>query len=104
MIGLARAFYGSPRLVVLDEPNSNLDGDAEAHLIEAIRRIKARLNATVVFVSHRPPLVQTADKVMLMRGGVVEMYGPREPVLRRLLKPVDSAQAVTAGGARQGAG
>jgi PrtD family type I secretion system ABC transporter len=104
MIGLARAFYGSPRVIVLDEPNSNLDGDSEALLIEAIRRIRATLNATVVFVSHRPPLVQTADQVMLMRGGMVEMCGPREAVLRRLLKPVEAAQAVTANDAKQGAG
>ena len=104
MIGLARAFYGSPRLIVLDEPNSNLDGDSEAHLIESIRRIKATLKATVVFVSHRPPLVQTADTVMLMRGGVVEMFGPREAVLRRLLKPVEPAQAVAADDMKQGAG
>jgi ABC-type protease/lipase transport system fused ATPase/permease subunit len=60
-----------------------------------------------VFVSHRPPLVQTADKVMLMRGGMVEMFGPREAVMRRVLKPVETAQAVTvapAGDAKQGAG
>jgi ATP-binding cassette subfamily C protein/ATP-binding cassette subfamily C protein EexD len=104
MIGLARAFYGGPRLIVLDEPNSNLDGDAEALLIDSIRRIKATLKATVVFVSHRPPLVQTADLVMLMRGGVVEMFGPREAVMRRLLKPVEAAQTVTADDAKQGAG
>jgi ATP-binding cassette subfamily C protein/ATP-binding cassette subfamily C protein EexD len=108
MVGLARAFYGSPRVIVLDEPNSNLDGDAEAHLIESIRRVRASTQATVVFVSHRPPLVQTADKVMLMRGGMVEMFGPREAVLRRVLKPVETAKAVTAeppsGDAKQGAG
>lgn len=108
MIGLARAFYGNPRLIVLDEPNSNLDGDSEAHLIASLRRIKATLGATVVFVSHRPPLVQTADKVMLMRSGAMEMFGPREAVLRRLMKPVAPGQAVTvppsaADAARRGA-
>ncbi len=104
MIGLARAFYDRPRLIVLDEPNSNLDGDSEALLIESIRRIKATLKATVVFVSHRPPLVQTADQVMLMRGGMVEMCGPREAVMRRLLKPVEPAQAVAADDMKRGAG
>jgi PrtD family type I secretion system ABC transporter len=95
MIGLARAFYGNPPLIVLDEPNSNLDGDSEQLLIESMRRIKTALGSTIVFVSHRPPLVQTADKVLLMRNGSVEMFGPREAVLRRLLKPVGATQAVT---------
>lgn len=84
MIGLARALFGSPRLVVLDEPNSNLDGDAEARLAGSLGELKQR-GTTVVVVSHRPALVQAVDKVLLLRDGAVEMFGPRVAVLKRLL-------------------
>jgi ATP-binding cassette subfamily C protein/ATP-binding cassette subfamily C protein EexD len=85
LIGLARAMYGSPKMVVLDEPNSNLDGDAEQALIRGLEELKKR-GATVVLVSHRPTLVQGVDKVLLMRDGAVEAFGPRQEVLKRLLQ------------------
>jgi ATP-binding cassette subfamily C protein/ATP-binding cassette subfamily C protein EexD len=84
MIGLARAMFGRPKLVVLDEPNSNLDGDAEATLIRSIQQLKEN-GATVVLVSHRPSLVQGVDKVMLLRDGVSEQFGPRAEVLKKLI-------------------
>ncbi len=73
-IALARALYGDPRLVVLDEPNSNLDADGEAALLEAVRRLKAE-RRTVLVVTHRPQLLAAMDKVMLLREGVIEKMG-----------------------------
>ena len=85
-IGLARAMFGNPRLLVLDEPNSNLDGDAESALLRALHDLK-RQGTTVVLVSHRPVLVQGVEKVLLLRDGAVEMFGPRAEVLKKILKP-----------------
>src|SRR3712207_5678225 len=84
LIGLARAMFGRPKFVVLDEPNSNLDGDSEAQLLRALERLKAN-GTTVVLVSHRPTLVQGVDKVMLLKDGAMEMFGPRAEVLKRLM-------------------
>ncbi len=83
LIGLARAMYGNPRFVVLDEPNSNLDGDAEQALIRGLETLKTQ-GATVILVSHRPTLVQGVDKVLLLRDGAAEAFGPRAEVLKRL--------------------
>jgi ATP-binding cassette subfamily C protein/ATP-binding cassette subfamily C protein EexD len=91
LIGLARALYGAPKLVVLDEPNSNLDGDAEQALIRGIEELK-RQGVTVVLVSHRPTLVQGVDKVLLMRDGAVEAFGPRAEVLKRLVQQARPAE------------
>lgn len=85
-IGLARAMFGNPKLVVLDEPNSNLDGDAESALLQALHELRRR-GTTVVLVSHRPVLVQGVEKVLLMRDGAVEMFGPRAEVLKKIMKP-----------------
>lgn len=84
MIGLARALFGSPRLIVLDEPNSNLDGESEAVLIQSLARVKAQ-GATVLLVSHRPALVQGVDKVLVLRDGAAELFGPRAEVMKRLM-------------------
>ncbi len=85
LIGLARAMFGNPRFVVLDEPNSNLDGDAEQALIRGLEALKAR-GTTVILVSHRPTLVQGVDKVLLLRDGAAEAFGPRAEVLKRLVQ------------------
>jgi ATP-binding cassette subfamily C protein/ATP-binding cassette subfamily C protein EexD len=98
LIGLARAMFGNPRLVVLDEPNSNLDGDSEAALTRALEVLKAR-GSTVVLVSHRPALVQGVDKVLLLKEGAVEMFGPRAEVLKRLMAPPRPAELAAAPGA-----
>ncbi|HEY4253311.1 MAG TPA: type I secretion system permease/ATPase [Roseomonas sp.] len=86
LLGLARAVYGNPKLVVLDEPNSNLDGDSEAALIRGLGELKAQ-GCTVVLVSHRPSLVQGVDKVLVLKDGAVEMFGPRAEVLKKLMQP-----------------
>jgi PrtD family type I secretion system ABC transporter len=85
LIGLARAMFGRPKMVVLDEPNSNLDGDAEQALIRGLEALKAQ-GTTVVLVSHRPTLVQGVDKVLLLRDGAAEAFGPRAEVLKRLMQ------------------
>lgn len=79
-IALARALYGDPFLVVLDEPNANLDIEGEIALGAAIRGVKAR-GGIVVIVAHRPHILTTADFVLVMKDGQMHMFGPRERVL-----------------------
>ncbi len=85
-IGLARAIYGEPRLLVLDEPNSNLDDQGERELVLAIQRIKAA-GCTVVIVSHRTMILGTVDKVLVLKDGAMLGFGPREQVLSQLAQP-----------------
>lgn len=81
-IGLARALYGNPRFIVLDEPNSNLDGEGERALMMSLAFMKeARI--TAVIVAHRPSILATVDKVLMLKGGMVEVLGAREEVLQR---------------------
>jgi len=75
LIGLARAVAGRPPLLVLDEPNSNLDGPGEGALANCIKEMKAA-GSTVIMVSHRPTLVQDLDRVILLRDGAVAYDGP----------------------------
>jgi ATP-binding cassette subfamily C exporter for protease/lipase len=82
-IGLARAVYGNPRLVVLDEPNANLDDVGEAALVRAVQILKAQ-GSTVVLVTHRPGILAVADRVMVLSNGVLQADGPRDAVLAAL--------------------
>ncbi|AWK85697.1 type I secretion system permease/ATPase [Azospirillum thermophilum] len=82
-LALARALYGNPRLLVLDEPNANLDTEGENALADAIAKAKAA-GTTVVVVSHRPMLLAGADRVMVLRDGMIDQIGSRSDVLRRL--------------------
>ncbi len=82
-IGLARALFGEPKLLVLDEPNANLDHEGEAALVRAVTRAKER-KTTVIMVSHRPSLVNQVDKLLMLRDGAVEMFGEREQIMGRL--------------------
>jgi PrtD family type I secretion system ABC transporter len=93
-IGLARACYDNPSLVVLDEPSSNLDSDGDAALVRCIAELK-KSGATVVLISHRPNTLGAVDKILLLRDGAVEMFGPRDEVIGRLSRPV-GIQSVTA--------
>jgi PrtD family type I secretion system ABC transporter len=81
-IGLARAAYGSPKLVVLDEPNSNLDGEGELALIAALRHLKQQ-KCTCIIIAHRPSVLQAVDTVMLLNNGMVEAIGARDEILSR---------------------
>ena len=85
-IGLARALYGDPFLVVLDEPNSNLDGEGEEALTAAIRAIKARGGIAVV-VAHRPSVLKAVDHVAIVMDGCMTAFGPREEILRPAAPP-----------------
>ncbi|MEE4140296.1 type I secretion system permease/ATPase [Pseudomonas viridiflava] len=91
-IGLARALYGSPRLIVLDEPNSNLDEVGERALSVALQMIKAT-GATVFIVSHRPNVLSRLDQVMVMNAGTITLYGPRDQVIAQLAQQQAQAQA-----------
>jgi ATP-binding cassette subfamily C exporter for protease/lipase len=82
-IGLARALYGDPALIVLDEPNSNLDETGEHALVEAIKDLKSR-GKTVVLITHRMSTLAVADKVMVLSEGTLAAYGPRDEVFKAM--------------------
>ncbi len=82
-IALARAVYGNPSLIVLDEPSSNLDHEGDVALANCVREMKRR-GATIVMISHRPATIGLVDKIMFMRNGMVDLFGPRDEVMRRL--------------------
>jgi PrtD family type I secretion system ABC transporter len=95
-VALARALYRSPRLVVLDEPNSNLDVEGEAALGETVNALKAD-DVTLVIVTHRSRLLTTVDRILLLRDGVIEKFGPPAEVLARSAAPAEARPAVIAG-------
>lgn len=83
LIALARTIFGQPRLVLLDEPNTNLDGEGELALLNALRMMK-EAKMTVIFVTHKPSLLVHVDKVMVLKDGSIDAYGPKEKVLGSL--------------------
>jgi PrtD family type I secretion system ABC transporter len=78
-IGLARAFFGSPRILVLDEPNANLDAEGDAALDRALQEAK-KTGATVIVITQRKAAAERADRIMIIRDGVIEDYGPKAAV------------------------
>lgn len=84
-VGLARALYGDPFLVVLDEPNSSLDHDGEEALTRAIMSVRARGGIAIV-IAHRPSALAAVDQLLVMRGGKQQAFGPKDAVLRETLK------------------
>jgi ATP-binding cassette subfamily C exporter for protease/lipase len=82
-IGLARAIYGNPALVVLDEPNANLDDAGEAALMNTVLELKAK-GKTVVLITHRPGAVAVADRLMILKDGELVANGPRDAVIAAL--------------------
>ena len=91
-IGLARALYGSPKLLILDEPNSNLDTEGEAALMEALKAARAD-GVTIVIIAHRPSILQFVDKMLVLRDGMVEMFGDRNDVMSKLTRAVPTTAA-----------
>jgi len=85
-IALARAVYGNPSFVVLDEPNANLDNDGEAALLATIAALKSQ-GTTAIIVSHRPSLLRDVDKVLILQNGTVRMFGPPEEVIPAVTRP-----------------
>jgi ATP-binding cassette subfamily C protein len=91
-IALARAIYGDPFLVVLDEPNSNLDNEGEQALTAAIMGIRER-GGIVVVIAHRPSALAGVDQVLVMSEGRMQSFGPKDEVLSKVLRPVLAPQA-----------
>ncbi len=94
-VGLARAMLGDPAFIVLDEPNASLDAEGEDALMKALDAMKSN-GATVVIISHKPAIFRAADKMLVLRDGRIELFGPREQVMARLMKPTE-VRAVEAG-------
>ena len=82
-IALARAVYGHPSLIVLDEPNANLDDVGEAALVKTVEALK-KAGSTVVLITHRTSIISSVDKILLLRDGQVGMFGPRDEVINAL--------------------
>lgn len=84
-IGLARAMFGEPELLILDEPNSNLDNQGTIALNSAIRQLK-ETGKTVAIIAHRPAALQECDVILVLENGTVAAFGPRDDILRNLLR------------------
>lgn len=95
-IALARAMYGDPSFVVLDEPNSNLDDVGEAALVRAVLELKRR-GTTVLLITHRTSILSAVDKLLLMVDGAVQLYGPREQVLLAMQQKAQAAAKAAQG-------
>ncbi|MGE8500383.1 MAG: type I secretion system permease/ATPase [Pseudomonas sp.] len=94
-IGLARALYRLPALVVLDEPNSNLDEDGERALLEAVAHLRSQ-RRTLVLITHKPSLLSGVDKLLVLRGGQMQAFGPAARVLQELQRAAPGTPAPAA--------
>lgn len=92
-IGLARALYGSPRLLVLDEPNSNLDEAGEAMLRAALERLRAERTTTCIMITHKMSLLSIVDDILVLQSGQVKHCGPRDNVLAALAQATEQTTA-----------
>ena len=93
-IGLARAIYGDPVYVVLDEPNASLDDQGDTALADTIRQMKAN-GTTFVVMTHRTSILAVADKMLVLRDGQTQAFGPRDDVLADLSKAQQRTPATT---------
>ncbi|MCD6034596.1 MAG: type secretion system ATPase family protein [Rickettsiales bacterium] len=91
-IGLARAFYGDPKLILLDEPNSNLDQEGEMALQEALLVAKKR-NITTIIIAHRPAVLAVVDKILVLKAGTIASFGSRDEILSQLIPQPPASQA-----------
>ena len=105
-VALARALYGDPFLIVLDEPNSNLDTEGDEALTRAVRAARER-GAIVIVVAHRPIAIEAVDQILVLKDGRMQAFGPKEQVLAQVLAPRVAAPApikiVSEAGAKSGA-
>jgi ATP-binding cassette subfamily C exporter for protease/lipase len=97
-IGLARALYGNPSLIVLDEPNANLDDVGEAALVEAVRDLKAH-GKTVFLITQRANILGVADRILVLGNGEIRLYGTRQQVMASVQKPTQPRAAENIGAA-----
>jgi ATP-binding cassette subfamily C protein len=100
-IGLARALYGDPVLLVLDEPNSNLDNDGAEALNRAIRAMKDAGHA-VLIMAHRPAAIRECDNLLVLDNGSARAFGPRDEVLQKVVRNADQVAASARGPVAQG--
>ena len=102
-VALARSLYREPFLVILDEPNSNLDQEGDEALTDAILAVKAR-GGIVVVVAHRPNVIQTVDHVLVMVDGRMQAFGPKDEILKRVLArpPLQGPSTRTVSGPKSG--
>ena len=82
-IGLARSFFGKPKLVVLDEPNSNLDAEGEVALMQAIQNARAS-NITTIIISHKPSILSVVDKILVLKDGQAKIFDEAKTVIKQL--------------------
>jgi ABC-type protease/lipase transport system fused ATPase/permease subunit len=80
---LARAVYGTPRFVVMDEPNSNLDAIAEQSFLSMVQKLRA-INVTVVIITHKLNILNYCDDVLVLNNGTVQAFGPRDQIVNRI--------------------
>lgn len=88
-VGLARALYGAPKLVILDEPNSNLDEAGEQALVKALNNLK-QMGATTIMITHKPNLLYTVDKILVLQQGEQVRFGDRDEVVGQLMGGVNA--------------
>lgn len=92
-VGLSRALFGAPRLIVLDEPNANLDAAGEERLMDSLDALKAA-GATLVIAAQRPRVLETVDRILVLRNGQPDLIGERAAVLARLMRPAPPVPAL----------
>ena len=85
-VGLARAIYNSPKLIILDEPNSNLDDQGERDLLSALRKMKES-GSTIIVITHRTSILSIVDKLLLLKAGMITNFGERDLVLKEISPP-----------------
>ena len=93
-IAFARAIYGNPKFVVLDEPNASLDHAGEEALLDAIGKLRAQ-GVTLVVIAHRPSILRHVDKVLVLSEGAIQMFGPRDEVVPQVTGPGAIADGAT---------
>jgi len=93
---LARAVYGIPKLLILDEPDSNLDDQGEKELVSALERIKAE-GCTIVVITHRTMVLNCVDKMLIMKEGTLVAFGPKDEILQSLAAQQAENRKNTAG-------
>jgi ATP-binding cassette subfamily C protein len=98
-IGLARALYGEPVIVVLDEPDSNLDSTGTDALNKAIRQLKAQ-NCAVLVMAHRPAAIRECDTLLLLENGTCAAFGPKEKIMGKEVEQIRKVQVAPVAAAR----